>query len=255
MPARSSASGSPHGTIRRLLPPGVAAFLRRRASEIAGVVSCALGLTVLVALASHHPADPSLNTAGAGAVRNLAGPAGAALSDALLQGFGVAAVLTGIAPLVWAWRLVSHRPLGSPLARAGMLAASLPFAAAGPALFSAEHPLLPAGPGGVVGTLLMGGAQETASSWLGPLGMAFATIFLAGLGLLLAIGSFGLTAGEWRGAGRAVAVGSGAVALGAGEGAGKAGRAVAGFWRRVNIPGRVAESISEWRAQRRAAAA
>ncbi|WP_291299107.1 DNA translocase FtsK 4TM domain-containing protein, partial [Elioraea sp.] len=220
--ASGSSPSAATGTLRRLLPPGLAAFMRRRAAEIAGVASCALGLTLLVALASHHPGDPSLNTAGTVGARNLAGPAGAVISDALLQGVGLAAILAGLAPLVWAWRLVSHRPLGHPVARLALLAAGLPAAAAALSLIDIRHAALPAGPGGVIGPLIMGGAQDVAGGLLGPLGVAFVTLFLCGLGLLLPIAAFGLTAGEWRGAGRVVAAGSGVVAAGAGEGAGKA---------------------------------
>jgi S-DNA-T family DNA segregation ATPase FtsK/SpoIIIE len=251
MPATRTASGQTNASLRRTLPPGFAAFLRRRAAEIAGLAACVLGLTLLVALATHHPADPSLNTAGRGAVQNLAGPAGAVLSDALLQGVGLAALLAGVTPLVWAWRLVSHRPLGSPVARLGLLAVSLPAAAAALSLLDLRHAVLPAGAGGVVGSLVMGAAQRVAGDLLGPLGVAFATFFLVGLSVLLPLASFGLTAGEWRGAGRAVAAGGGAVAAGAGEGAGQASRAAASLWRRVNLPGRAAA----WRARRRAEAA
>jgi len=240
--------GSRSAALRRTLPPGFAAFLRRRAAELAGLVSCVLGLTLLVALATHHPADPSLNTAAVGPARNLAGPAGAVISDALLQGVGLASLLAGLAPLVWAWRLVSHRPLGSPLARLALLALALPAAAAALSLLDLSHPALPAGAGGVVGAFAMGSAQWLAGQWLGPLGVASATFFLAGLGVLLPLASFGLTAGEWRGAGRAVAVGGGAVAFGAGRGA---GRAFAGLWQRLDLAGRIAA----WRARRRAEAA
>ncbi|MCU0987071.1 MAG: DNA translocase FtsK [Acetobacteraceae bacterium] len=252
MPASTNPSGSLRRLLpQRILPPGVAAFLRRRAAEIAGLAACALGLTLLIALASHHPGDPSLNTAGAGVARNLAGPAGAVLSDVLLQGVGLAAVLVGITPLVWAWRLVSHRPLGSMLVRLALLAASLPAAAAALSLIELRHASLPAGAGGVLGPLLMGGAQEMLGGWFGPLGLGFATLFLVGLGVLLPLASFGLSAGEWRGAGRVVAAGGGAVAAGAGEGAGKAGRAMTGFWQRLDLPAR----FSAWRARRAAAAA
>ena len=240
----------PDAALRRTLPPGFAAFLRRRAAEIAGLASCALGLTLLVALATHSPADPSLNTAGHAPVRNLAGPAGAVLSDALLQGVGLAAPLAGLAPLVWAWRLVSHRGIGSPLARLGLLVAALPAAAAALSLASVTHPALPGGAGGVLGALIMGGAQEAAAALFGPLGHGFATLFLCGLGLLLPLASFGLTAGEWRGAGRAVASGGSAVALEASQRAGRARRAAAALWRSLNLPGRVAA----WRARRRAEA-
>ena len=248
MPRSPGPSGPPGAALRRTLPPGFAAFLRRRAAELAGLASCVLGLTLLVALATHHPSDASLNTAGSGPVRNLAGPAGAVISDALLQGVGLAALLAGITPLVWAWRLVSHRPLGAPLARLGLFALALPAAATALSLVELRHPVLPAGAGGVIGRLIMGGAQELAASLFGPFGAAFATLFLAGLGVLLPLAAFGVTAGEWRGAGRALAASGGAVAASASEGAGRAGRAAAGLWRRANL----SERLAAWRARRRA---
>ena len=50
-------------TSRRLASPAVKAILRRRMAETAGLVLALLGLALAVALVSHDPQDPSLNTA------------------------------------------------------------------------------------------------------------------------------------------------------------------------------------------------
>ena len=98
---------------RRLASPAVRTLVRRRLSELGGLVLGLVALALLVALVSYDARDPSLNTATGRAAGNLAGPAGAALADVLLQGFGVAGALPGLAMLAWAWRLASHRGLGS----------------------------------------------------------------------------------------------------------------------------------------------
>ena len=89
-----------------------------------------LGLALLVALACYDPRDPSLNTATSRHTGNLAGPVGAVLADLLLQGFGVAGALPGLAMLAWAWRIASRRGLGSMAARLAALLAALPVLAA-----------------------------------------------------------------------------------------------------------------------------
>ena len=111
---------------RRLASPEVRSLMRRRTGEFVGI---ALGLTVialLVALASHNPADPSLNTATTRGTSNLAGPPGAVVSDLLLQGFGLAGALPGIAMLTWCWRIASHRGIGSPALRILALLSAMP---------------------------------------------------------------------------------------------------------------------------------
>ncbi|MGC9159469.1 MAG: DNA translocase FtsK, partial [Terracidiphilus sp.] len=71
---------------------------------------------VLLALATYHPSDPSLNTvadpAAAHAVRNWIGPFGASLSDLLLQILGITAFLLPLwlGELGWTW--VRSRPGG-----------------------------------------------------------------------------------------------------------------------------------------------
>lgn len=121
-----------------------------RLKEFAGIVCLAFCASVLFALASFDPLDPSWNTAtGRHPASNKIGVIGAYAADLLFQSFGLAAWLAP-ALLLWiglAW--LRRRPLSSPvvrlagygvlvwsaaagleLARAGQLR-SLPFAAGG----------------------------------------------------------------------------------------------------------------------------
>ncbi len=170
----------------------------RRLSEAAAIAVALLGAALLVALASYHAQDPSFDTATTHAVTNLAGPLGAVAADLLLQGFGLAGALPGLALLAWAWRIASRRPLRAGVRIAALLGA-LPAAAAMLAAVprSAAWPT-PAGPGGAVGATLGQGVAAAARDLLGPVGTAIA----AALGLALAIGlvllAFGLSFGEWR---------------------------------------------------------
>src|SRR5208282_579913 len=96
----------------RLASPAVMALLRQRSARLGGLALGLLGLTLLVALLSYDPRDPSFDTATTRHASNLAGPVGAFLADVLLQGFGLAGALPGVALLAWAWRIASHRGIG-----------------------------------------------------------------------------------------------------------------------------------------------
>ena len=64
----------------------------RRLNEVTGFVFLAVGVLLLLSLASFHPGDPSWNHVGGNlATRNLIGRLGAHLSDLLLQAFGLGA--------------------------------------------------------------------------------------------------------------------------------------------------------------------
>ena len=93
---------------RSLASPTIKALISRRSAELIGLGLGLLGLALLVALACYDPRDPSLNTATSRHTSNLAGPVGAVLADLLLQGFGVAGALPGLAMLTWAWRIASR---------------------------------------------------------------------------------------------------------------------------------------------------
>ena len=189
---------------RRLASPALRTLMRRRVAELGGLMLGLVALAFLVALASYDPRDPSLNTATARSATNLAGPLGAAGADLLLQGFGLAAVLPGLAMLAWSWRFAAHRPFGSLSARVAATVAAVPVVAA-VLTGASSHPLAwptAAGLGGAVGTLLSNAALSAGRAVLGPVGIGF--VALAGIGLALALFllALGLSFGEWRAAGR-----------------------------------------------------
>ncbi|MBN8875673.1 MAG: DNA translocase FtsK 4TM domain-containing protein [Rhodospirillales bacterium] len=194
---------------RRLASPALKSLMHRRAAELGGIVLGIVGLTLLIALACYDPRDPSLNTATTRHATNLAGPVGAVLADLLLQGFGAAGALPGIAMLAWAWRIGSRRGLGSMALRIAALLAALPLLAAALSGLPLSHAMLwptQAGPGGAIGRLLAKDMLSVGYSLLGPVGAAAVWV----IGLLIAIGvtllALGLSGSEWRTAGRAAGV-------------------------------------------------
>jgi S-DNA-T family DNA segregation ATPase FtsK/SpoIIIE len=218
----------------------------QRTAELGAILLALGGIALLVALASYDPRDPSLNTATTRPASNLAGPAGALLADLLLQGFGAAGALPGIAMLAWAWRLGAHRGLGSIVVRISATVAALPVLGAtlaalplsGPSGQAAPWPTI-AGPGGAIGQLAAATALEAGRGVLGPLGTAFVWCVGIALALALTLLALGLTAGEWRAAGRGAAAaarfsaagGRGAAGFAA-QGAGLIARASASLRRR-----------------------
>nr|WP_255575314.1 DNA translocase FtsK [Caldovatus aquaticus] len=220
-------------------------MVRRRAREFLGLALALCGLALLLALASHDPADPSLNTATDRAPANLAGPVGATVSDLLLQGFGFAALLPVLCLLAWAWRLATHRGPGPVAGRVAALLAALPALAAALTLLPlpASSPV-DAGPGGAAGPLLAGLVVGGLGDWFGPVGTALGHAVLAGAAAGLAFAACGLTPGEWLGAGRLAA------------GAGRAGFRLAwGGLRRLSRRGAAAAAPSAAAARRAARAA
>src|SRR3984957_160346 len=143
---------------RKFASPAVKALMSQRRAEFGGLLLGLFGLAILVALATYDPRDPSLNTATARHVSNLAGPGGAMLADMLLQGFGIFAALPGIAMLTWSWRIASHRGLGSFVGRMAALLAAMPMLSAAVAAIplpqhGAPWPVM-AGLGGSIGQIV-----------------------------------------------------------------------------------------------------
>ena len=195
--------------------PEIRATMRLRMGQLGGIALALLGLLLLVALATYNPHDPSLNTATLQPATNLAGLAGATAADVLLQSFGAAGVLPGVAMLAWAFRTMTGRRLRLAVRLICTLLA-LPALAAVLSAVPGTHGLLAwpttAGPGGAVGGMLGEHAASMGRGLLGPAGAAIVLAANGALALILVILSLGLTAGEWRAAGKgAVGVARGSV--------------------------------------------
>ena len=211
---------------RRLVSPTIMALLRRRLASLAGLVLGLGGIGLGVALASYHPADASLDTAGT-VVRNLAGPTGAIIADLSWQGFGVIGLLPVGVMLLWGWRIAENRRLTHVMLRLLALALAMPLLAGGlanlPVPLADSSAWLAAGWGGAigfgVGNLIVGNAHAA----LGPLGTALAWVLEMLVGIGLTAFGFGLTALEWRAAGSRARTG----AMGAAVLSGRAGRRIA----------------------------
>ena len=92
-------------SLSRLASPQLRTLFRRRLAGLGAMVLAAAAVALFATLLTYDAHDPSLNTATAQAARNLFGVPGAMTADFLLQGFGAASVLPGLALLAWAWRL------------------------------------------------------------------------------------------------------------------------------------------------------
>ncbi len=193
---------------RKFASPALKALMSQRSAEFGGLLLGLLGLAVLVALATYDPRDPSLNTATSRHVSNLAGAGGAMLADILLQGFGVVAVLPGIAMLTWCWRIASRRGLGSFGGRLAALLAAMPMLAATIAVVpqqAAQWPVM-AGLGGSIGRILAQAELGAGHGLFGMVGAAFVWMLSMALALVLGLLSLGLSRSEWRSAGHAAGV-------------------------------------------------
>jgi S-DNA-T family DNA segregation ATPase FtsK/SpoIIIE len=87
---------------RRFISANIRAQLGRRFAELLAIFVALAGLTLLIALISYHPGDPSFDTVSDNRTFNLAGPFGANIADLLLQGFGVAGLCCWPGATGWA---------------------------------------------------------------------------------------------------------------------------------------------------------
>jgi S-DNA-T family DNA segregation ATPase FtsK/SpoIIIE len=185
---------------RPFLSPALKARLGRRAAEILALILTLIGLTLLIALVSYHPSDPSFNTASNLPVRNLLGSPGAALADGLLQGFGIFGALPALVLFGWSFVLVNRGVLRRWRLRALATLIAMPCLAGAMGAWHAASSLhFPAyaGPGGVVGALL--GAARF--GLFGSLASIIVPVLCLAIGLPTALYAIGLTFGEWRAAG------------------------------------------------------
>jgi len=201
-----SPRGPQPGPGGNLASPAIRSIIGRRLSEIVGVALAMGGIGLLLALGTYNPRDPSLNTATSQHATNLAGPAGSVAADFLLQGFGLAGVLPGIAMLIWAWRIASHRGLGNPWLRILFTVIATPIAATALTASAGSLPWpTPAGLGGAGGHLITTTSLESINGWLGPLSGAAITLAAGTLAILFTGAALGLSLREWRVAGGAAA--------------------------------------------------
>jgi S-DNA-T family DNA segregation ATPase FtsK/SpoIIIE len=224
--------------LRRFASPAVVAVLRRRLIEFLGLLCALAGLALILALASHDPADPSLSTATGRAPVNLVGPAGAYVSDLLIQGLGWAAYLPGVALLTWAWKFASHRGIGLVPARVALLLAAMPMLAAALTLPPWPEGMAgPGGPGGAGGWMVAEAVTGTATSLLGPFGQILGQVVLVATGLGLSGAALALAPTEWltlgRFAGRAAGRTAGGAARLSGAGARRAAEGARRGWFRL----------------------
>ena len=123
----------------------------------------------------------------------------------------MAGAVPGLALLAWAWRIGSHRGLGSFAPRLAALLAALPVLSA----VLSGFPGLPApvawptqaGLGGAGGVLIAADALAAGRGILGPLGGLIVWGLGAVLAVVLTLLALGLSAGEWRAAARALRLG------------------------------------------------
>ena len=246
---RSAAPADPGAG--RLASPAVIALLRRRVAWLGGLTLGLVGLTVLLALLTYDPRDPSFDTATTQHATNIAGPIGAMAADLLLQGFGLAGVLPGIAMLAWAWRIACYRGIGSVALRVAATLAAMPVLASVFAALPLPHAAAwptEAGLGGAIGTLLTTMTLAAGRSGFGPLGAVMVWAIGLALAVTLVVLALGLSAGEWHAAGH-TAIGAARVSVSGGRAAsgrlarllGRLGtplRLLFPLFRRANRPGR-----------------
>jgi S-DNA-T family DNA segregation ATPase FtsK/SpoIIIE len=149
-----------------------------RLNEAGAVAFLIAGLFLFFSLISYYPLDASWNTAASSAKPvNLTGLVGAALSDLLLQGFGLGAYVFPLLILMLAWRWLRGAEIGAPWAR---LAGGLAWVAAtctALGFFRDWRPIAEAIPaGGLIGLVvsdyavskmnLTGAVLVTAAVWI-----------------------------------------------------------------------------------------
>ena len=144
------------GRPRRLLPDGTGPFFRRRAREGAGLLVAAAGGAASLALLGYHAGDPSMNNAAPGPVDNWLGTGGANFADLTLTWLGLAAVLLALLPLIWGWRLMTHRPWRWPALTLVCVPPALVLTALALEALVSGPGSLPSGWGGLIGAYLSG---------------------------------------------------------------------------------------------------
>jgi S-DNA-T family DNA segregation ATPase FtsK/SpoIIIE len=196
---------------RRFISSSLRAQLRRRMSEFVAILCALVALTILLALVSYNPGDPSFDTSSTAPTRNFAGSAGAALADLLLQGFGVAGFIPPLILLAWGYRLGARGAVGHLKMRVVLGGLSMPLVAAALAMGLAIIPgpglswPVPAGIGGAAGNILAGLVTHAGSSMPGRAGAGVVMLITLGIALVCFGVALGFTPSEWRNGGQRAA--------------------------------------------------
>ena len=182
-----------------ILPAAIAASLRRRAQETAGLGVFAVAVILSLALFSFQSGDPSLNSSTAAAADNLIGTPGAYIADFLVQLFGLASAVPVLVMAGWSWRLLSKQGIRLFWLRLILLFGGLFLATLAVApIPTPEGWPIRVGFGGVSGAVLL----DLAVNWARPLGIVVlmpVTALAAAVFAIFAVGTAaGLDGAEWR---------------------------------------------------------
>jgi S-DNA-T family DNA segregation ATPase FtsK/SpoIIIE len=131
-------------------------WVRRRGTELLGIVLLVVALALAIALWGHDANDPSLNHATSGPSTNPLGVLGASVADMVKQTIGLAAWMIPLVLPLWGLRLIFARPLNWPW----LPVLALPFALLAGTAFLATRSLPDSWPywvglGGFVGDFLL----------------------------------------------------------------------------------------------------
>jgi S-DNA-T family DNA segregation ATPase FtsK/SpoIIIE len=203
-----------HAKSVKIFPAGTTDFFRRRLYEGFGIGLLIAAAALMVAMISYTAGDPSMNSAGGGAARNLLGTGGAYVADALLQTLGLAGVAPILVLAAWGWKMLRKHPVSLPWVRLGLLFAAAPLIGSGLAVWPTPEawPLV-AGLGGVAGAVLIGqGVLLLKAIGLDPAGWVLGLCGFA-FGLTALIFSSALTRADWHCLTEACRRGAAALAL------------------------------------------
>ncbi|MDX2264975.1 MAG: DNA translocase FtsK [Hyphomicrobiales bacterium] len=142
-------------TPRRFLPEFMSGEARAWARRAFGAGLILLSAAGYASLVTWSADDPSFNTVTANPPLNALGRFGAALSDLLMQGFGLAASILLAAPMIWGWAALTGAQAHGAGFRAGQwFAGSLLLCGAASALPAPKSWLLANGLGGWAGDVI-----------------------------------------------------------------------------------------------------
>ncbi len=173
--------------------------LRRRGTELLGMILLGLAGLAFVTVWSYSPDDPSLFSATDAAPRNALGLIGASLADPLHRALGWASYGIATALGVWGLRLVFHAGENRAVSRAILTPVALLAAAA----FAATHVPLAGwvhdyGLGGLLGDAVLGTILSTLPFGVG-FSLMLASLVLGAIFVATSFYALGVTWGELRG--------------------------------------------------------